>query len=80
MDAEIEDGYETTLEVPQLGCPMSPLEFEQDIHPPITLGDELDNPNLELFPPLSGMTYPLTTPRSGDTAPGASPVLVNVQW
>ena len=28
---------------------------------------------------LSGMTYPPTAPRSGDTAPGASPILVIVQ-
>ena len=28
---------------------------------------------------LSGMTYPPTAPRSGDTVPGASPIPVNMQ-
>ena len=37
------------------------------------------DPTLIAMSFLSGMTYPPTAPRSGDTAPGASPIPVNVQ-
>ena len=56
-----------SLEVERTLCMHSARCFIQDEH----LIKDLSN--------LSGMTYPPTAPGSGDTAPGASPVPVNVQ-